>query len=191
MSGYKKWEVIQVTKSKEVENIDVKENFVELIQQYQNLVFSICLKLTGDYFAAEDLAQETFVAAYQHCNEFDGQNAKAWLCRIASNKCIDYRKAAARRMLPTIEDELMENNLIDHNEPLKKILNKEVLEEFKECCKALPPPYYTIAVQHFLEGRSAKEIAEQTGTNIHTVQTQIYRAREKLKKSLRKEWLEE
>ena len=174
-----------------MENIDAKENFIELIQQYQNLVFSICLKLTGDYFAAEDLAQETFIAAYQHRDEFDGQNEKAWLCRIASNKCIDYRKAAARRIVPTTEEELPENSLIDRNEPLQKVLNQEVLEKFKECCNALPPPYHIIALQHFLEGRSAKEIAEQLGMNVHTVQTQIYRAREKLKKSLRKEWLRE
>lgn len=174
-----------------MENIDSKENFIEFIQRYQNLVFSICLKLTGDYFAAEDLAQETFIAAYQHRNEFDGQNEKAWLCRIASNKCIDYKRSAARRIVPTIEEDLPKDCLIDRNEPLQKILNREVLEEFKECCNALPPPYNTIALQHFLEGRSAKEIAEQTGINVHTVQTQIYRAREKLKKSYGKELLKE
>lgn len=174
-----------------MENIDSKDNFIEFIQQYQNLVFSICLKLTGDYFAAEDLAQETFIAAYQHRNEFDGQNEKAWLCRIASNKCIDYQRAAARRMIPTIDEELPKDCLIDRNEPLQKILNQEVLEELKECCNALPPPYDTIALQHFGEGKSAKEIAEQLGVNVHTVQTQIYRARVKLKKSYRKELLKE
>ena len=38
----------------EVEKIDSKENFIRLLRQYQNLVFSVCLKLTGDYFAAQD-----------------------------------------------------------------------------------------------------------------------------------------
>ena len=52
--------------------IDSRENFIRLINQYQNLVFSICLRLTGDYFAAEDLTQETFIAAYGHLHEFDG-----------------------------------------------------------------------------------------------------------------------
>ena len=85
--------------AKEVENIDSKENLIRLISQYQNLVFSICLKLTGDYFAAEDLTQETFLAAYRHIEEFDGLAEKAWLCRIASNKCIDYRREAARRLV--------------------------------------------------------------------------------------------
>ena len=177
--------------TKEVENIDSKDNFIKFVQQYQNLVFSICLKLTGDYFAAEDLAQETFLAAYQHKSKFDGENEKAWLCRIASNKCIDYQRAAARRVIPTLEEELPQEHLVERNEPLQSILNQEVLEELRECCHALSPPYDEIARMYFLEGKTAKEIAEQLGVNVHTVQTQIYRAKEKLKKSYRKELLKE
>lgn len=75
----------------------MNENFIRLIDAYQNLVFSICLKMTGDYFTAQDLAQETFISAYRHWEDFDGQSEKAWLCRIAGNKCIDYLKEAKRR----------------------------------------------------------------------------------------------
>lgn len=176
---------------KEVEKIDSKDNLIRLLQQYQNLIFSICLKLTGDYFAAEDLAQETFVTAYQHWEEFDGENEKAWICRIASNKAIDYQRAAARRIIPTTDAEMPEEHLIDYNEPVRSVLNQEVMDELEKCCKELKEPYDTIAVQYFVEGKSAKEIAEQSQENVHTVQTQIYRARDKLKKSFRKELLKE
>ena len=74
-----------------------QEPFTQMVHKYQNLVFSICVKMTGDHFAAEDLTQETFLSAYRHKEEFDGKNEKAWLCRIASNKCIDYSRQAARR----------------------------------------------------------------------------------------------
>lgn len=37
-----------------------QEPFTQMVHKYQNLVFSICVKMTGDYFAAEDLTQETF-----------------------------------------------------------------------------------------------------------------------------------
>lgn len=176
---------------KEVEKIDAKDNLIRLIRQYQNLIFSICLKLTGDYFAAEDLTQETFLSAFQHQEGFDGKDEKAWLCRIASNKCVDYQRAAARRMIPATEEELPQECMIDHDEPLQKVLNHAILEELKTCCEALPPPYKQIALQYFLEGKTAKEIAEQSKVSVHTIQTQIYRAREKLKKSYRKEMLEE
>lgn len=174
-----------------MERIDSKDNFIKLIEQYQNLVFSVCLKMTGDYFAAEDLAQETFIAAYKNLNEFDGESAKAWLCRIASNKCIDYHRSAARRMVPTTEDEMPEDMSRAVETPLQTVMTNEVMRELKRCCDELPPPYKDAAVKHFLEGRTAKEISEQTGIGINTVQTHIYRAREKLKISYRKEMLEE
>ncbi len=49
--------------------IDSKKKLIELMSQYKNLVFSVCLKMTGDYFTAEDITQETFLSAYQHINE--------------------------------------------------------------------------------------------------------------------------
>ena len=69
--------------------IGSKEKLIELIAEYKNLVFSVCIKMTGDYFASEDITQETFISAYEHWGEFDGSNEKAWLCRIAANKCVD------------------------------------------------------------------------------------------------------
>ena len=48
----------------------------EWIDTYDKLVFSICYKFTGDYFASEDLAQETFLSAYQKYASFDGENVK-------------------------------------------------------------------------------------------------------------------
>lgn len=172
-----------------MEKIDSKENLIRLINQYQNLIFSICLKFTGDYFAAEDLTQETFLGAYQHLSEFGGEAEKAWLCRIASNKCIDYRRAAARRMVPTLEEEISDKEMVDRQDPLHKILNREVLEELKVCCLALPPPYDEVALQHFLGGKTAREIAEQSGIGVHTIKTQIRRAREMLKKTFGEEML--
>lgn len=174
-----------------MEKIDSKENFIRLIRQYQNLVFSICLKLTGDYFAAEDLAQETFLSAYQHLDDFDGQAEKAWLCRIASNKCIDYLRAAARRAVPVAEEELPEIIDTTQEEPLGRVLNQELLAELKSNCEALKSPYREVALLHFVEGKSAGEIATEKKAGLSTVKTQLYRAREMLKKSFGKEMLKE
>ena len=131
------------------------------------------------------------MSAYQHQSKFDGENEKAWLCRIATNKCVDYQRAAARRVIPMLEEEIPWDFTGEQNGPLQTVLNQEVLEELRTCCQALGPPYHEIARLHFLEGKTAKEISELLGENLHTVQTWIYRARQKLKKSLRKEWLKE
>ena len=172
-----------------MEKIDSKENFIRLLQQYQNLVFSVCLKLTGDYFTAEDLTQETFLSAYRHMHEFDGQAEKAWLCRIASNKCVDYLRSVARRVVPVAEEELPEMVGVTQEEPLGRVLNQELLAELNAACEALKPPYREVALAHFAEGKTAGEIAKEQETPLATVKTRLYRAREMLKKTIGKELL--
>ena len=175
----------------EVEKIDSKDNFIRLLNQYQNLIFSVCLKLTGDYFVAEDLTQETFLSAYQHQEQIPKEAEKAWLCRIASNKCIDYLRAAARKNVPMDEEEIHMLELPAKEEPLRQMLNREILSELESCCNALAPPYKKVAIAHFVEGKTAKEIAQELHIGINTVKSQIQRSREMLKKSYRKELLQE
>ena len=169
--------------------MDSKKKLIELMNQHKNLVFSVCLKLTGDYFTAEDITQETFISAYQHLNEFDGQSEKAWLCRIASNKCIDYLRQAERRAVATAEEEMPQETSEGHDGPLEQFISEDVMERFRCSCNELPEPYKTPAILHFDKGLTAKEISEQTEVPIKTVQSQIYRAREMLKKKIRKEEL--
>ena len=160
-----------------------------LIDSYQNLVFSICYKMTTDYFAAEDLAQETFLSAYEHLKTFDGGNAKAWICRIATNKCIDYMSHSGRRSIPT-EGFLIEDSMNDtalEETPENICMEKEVKEMLLANCCRLKPPYNEIAKAYYYEELEVKEIAKRRGQNIKTIQTQIYRARDMLRKIYRKE----
>ena len=113
----------------EVEKIDKSDRLQKLMTEYKNLIFSICLKMSGDYFTAEDLTQETFLSVYEHLDSFDGRNEKAWICRIASNLCIDYRRQAARRMIPTSEEEMPP--MTTEEEPLGMYLNREVIPSFE------------------------------------------------------------
>lgn len=163
-----------------------QEAFIQMVHTYQNLVFSICVKMTGDYFAAEDLTQETFLSAYKHRADFDGENEKAWLCRIASNKCIDYSRQASRRMIPT-EDESLELHHSGRGGPEEAVLEMDVREQLLRHCSELKPPYDEIAKLYFCEERKPDEIAELKQKNLKTVQTQIYRARAMLKKIYGKE----
>lgn len=173
-------------KAKEVEIIkDSKENLIRLIEQYQNLVFSICLKMTGDYFTAEDITQDTFIAALNSWSRFDGVNEKAWICRIATNKCIDYIRTSKNNIVP-IDDE-MTSTLSDAKETLQEIINRDVMEEFENAVNSLDEPYKSVAKSYFIDGKTAKEISYEKDVGLKTIQTQIYRARSMLKKCIRKE----
>ena len=138
--------------------------------------------MTGDYFAAEDLTQETFVSAYKKMDGLYLAGEKAWLCRIAANKCIDYLKSAKRRDIPTDSEALPDEKPPDEDEPLKVCLNRELMDELKTYCEELPEIYVECAKLYFMEGRSASEIAERTGLKLKAVQSRIYRARELLRK---------
>lgn len=170
----------------EKEAVCTEERLAELIDTYDKLVFSICYKLTGDYFTAEDLTQETFLSAFQKYDSFDGENEKAWICRIATNKSIDYLRSASRRNVP-VEDTFFELTVEQRGSPEEICIEEEVKGQLKKKCDALKPPYNEVARAYYLEERSPKEIAAKLGKSIKTVQTQIYRAKQMLKKSYGKE----
>ena len=156
------------------------------LTECQNLICSICCRLTGDRFDAEDLTQDTFLSAYRHMTEFDGQNEKAWLCRIATNKCIDYLKRAGRRSVPT--EDLYFSALPDsRSSPEGETLEKELQQKLYDCCLKLPSPYQEAALDYYYYELTISEIAAKTGKNKKTLQTQIYRAKGMLRKLIGKE----
>lgn len=163
-----------------------EERLSGMVDTYQNLVFSVCYKVTGDYFAAEDLTQEAFLSAYKSLDTFEGTNEKAWLCRIATNKSIDYLRNAGRKAVPT-EDQFFEQQSETRGSPEEICLEKEVKERLLEYCSRLKPPYNEIAKAVYYDEMKADEIAKRRNENIKTVQTQIYRARDMLRKMYGKE----
>lgn len=68
--------------------------------------------------------------------------------------------------------------------PEQIYLRKESEVTVKKLCQSLKEPYASVAIEHFLEGKTAREIAESTGMGLKTVQTHIYRAKEMLKNKL-------
>ena len=62
--------------------------FSKLVGQYQALVYTVCYQLVQDHQTAQDLAQETFLAAYTHMDACPPEHYKPWLARIAANKAI-------------------------------------------------------------------------------------------------------
>jgi RNA polymerase sigma-70 factor (ECF subfamily) len=70
--------------------------------------------------------------------------------------------------------------------PEENVLELEVKKQLSERCNKLKSPYREIAMDYFYHELSAAEIAVNSGKNIKTVQTQIYRARALLQKTYRK-----
>src|ERR1700761_2652967 len=73
--------------------------FEALITTYQTMIHSLTFRMTGSAADAKDLAQETFVRAYQQLDSFQGTSKfSSWLYRIAVNACLDWRRREKRRL---------------------------------------------------------------------------------------------
>ncbi|MDD6069952.1 MAG: sigma-70 family RNA polymerase sigma factor [Clostridiales bacterium] len=171
--------------------ITEEEYFEYLMDTYGNLVYSICYKTCGNPFDAEDLTQDVFLSAYRNLFHFDRSFEKAWICKIASRKCLDFLKAASRRILPA-EDTFIEDtssgNMDTSGSPVEEaMLETETRQRLLAACRQLKPPYNEVARLHFYEEMTAAEIAAIQQENLKTVQTRIYRAKAMLKKSLQTE----
>lgn len=167
--------------------LDRKQTLEYFMKEYGRLVFTVCYSMTGDYFQSEDLAQETFVSAYRHLDSFDGKNEKAWLTKIASNKCRDFLKSAANNRVKPADDEVFAVIPSAGQTPEEELLSADVKDRMAAFCGRLKEPYRSISVAYFLKEESPQEIADRTGKNIKTVQTQIYRAKAMLKKIWKEE----
>lgn len=168
---------------REAGRIDKEEYFGYLLDTYERLVYSICLKMTGNQFDAEDLTQDTFLSIYKNLASFQKDYEKAWVCRIATNKGLDFLKSAKRRVEPK-EDTYFEELKDQSASPEEAYLQQESKEYVYTICQSLKSPYKEVATEHFYREKTAKEIAEQTDKGIKTVQTQIYRAKGMIRKMM-------
>lgn len=116
---------------------------------------------------------------------FDGSNEKAWLCKIATNKCLDHLKRAGRKSVPT-EDEYF-TAIAAPDSVEEDYLDKEVRKRLYDCCCSLKEPYRSAALDYYYYEMDISEIVKKTGKNIKTLQTQIYRAKGMLRKLYGKE----
>ena len=149
------------------------EEFTGLMQQYQKLIYTVCLQFVHDPHTAEDLTQDTFVAAFSAIDRCEPQYYKAWLVRVAVNECKRLLRSPWRRRTGPLEEA---------GEPAFD--TPEQSELFHQVM-ALPPKYRAAIYLHYYEGYPVSEIAAAMGANPSTVQTWLMRARGRLQANLK------
>jgi RNA polymerase sigma-70 factor (ECF subfamily) len=76
------------------------EAFRDLIDPYRRELLAHCYRILGSVQDAEDVLQEALLAAWRSIGGFDGQALRAWLYRIATNRCLNYLRGESRRPQP-------------------------------------------------------------------------------------------
>lgn len=154
------------------------EQMAELYDKYKNAVYRMAFAYCKNKADAEDIMQETFIKLFTADIRFeDSDKEKSWLLKVTVNKCKDmFRSLRYKYSLTAIP--LEEASLV-YETPEESEVYHAVM--------SLPTKYRLVIHLYYYEDYSVKEISRITGNNESAVQTQLYRARNKLKKILGKE----
>jgi RNA polymerase sigma-70 factor (ECF subfamily) len=156
-----------------------KNAFAEFVEKYQQQVFMCCRLLGLDANEAEDIASETFMAAYQGLNRYTGRaKLSTWLWKIAYNKAISYlRQKIHRQKL----QKHLQNQYTDVQKTVPSVQSTEIVWD---AVKKLPQDYAMAIVLHYRQEKSIKEIADIMEKRQNTVKVLLFRGRERLKELL-------
>jgi len=151
--------------------------FRMLVERYEGLVFRMVRNLVPDEGECEDLAQETFLAAFANLGSYDPARTKfaTWLLTIARNKCLNLLK----KRRPRSTDALAEAP--DWRDPVDELMGDEIHRRLDAALDGLPFEQKTAFVLAEFHGLSYEEISRIEGVKLGTVKSRISRAKEKLR----------
>jgi RNA polymerase sigma-70 factor (ECF subfamily) len=152
------------------------KSFEELTKRYHNTLFSICLKIIGDSFLAEDAYQNSMIKIFRYIHNFNLDSSfKTWAYRIAFNESISI-KNAHKNELETLRDyeSYESSNNLDNELEVERLL-QQVGEEERQ-----------ILVLKYTIELSDKEIADIMEISLSALKMRLSRAKEKLQSLLEK-----
>lgn len=161
--------------------------FAGLVSMHGALVYNLALRTLGDAQEAEDVAQETFVRAWQALPRFRADSRlSTWLYRIATNLCYN-RLPQLKRELEALDPD-MEVNILDERQRVEDVLlTAELIEQVNTAVNQLPESYRLLISLRHMQGLSYAEIAVVANLPLGSVKTGIYRARQQLRQMLAEE----
>ena len=153
--------------------------FGALVKKYQGVVRNLALRITGSFSDAEDIAQESFIKAFEKLNTLRDPNKFAsWIKSITTNICNDWlRKQRARN------ESVAESTSDATPMPDDEVESAELRRVVMDSINSLSEKHRTI-VTHYMDGLSIREIAEALGIPTGTVESRFHRAKEQLRENV-------
>ena len=172
---------------------DREAAFAALIGRHQDRIFKLLGRFTRDVQETEDLAQEVFVKVFRklHTFQFDS-SFFTWLYRISVNTASDHLTRKRRRPVALSEDvgELdrgdshPRNPSLPREQPEDALLQHEMAQVTRQILDRLPPKYRTVLLLREYEDLSYTEMATSLNCSIGTIESRLFRARQRFKEAL-------
>jgi len=168
--------------------------FEELVRQYEQQMYRVAYRLTGNHEDAQDLIQDALYEAFRNFDRFEpGTRFDRWLYRIMTNRHIDrVRKQSKVTVLsldqPQESDDGREQSweLPDEEEdPAEKVIREVLDERIQEALDELPEEYRLAVILADLEDLTYEEVSQVLGCPIGTVRSRLHRGRNLLREKLK------
>ena len=178
--------------------------FRELTEPYRRELLVHCYRMLGSFHDAEDVLQETLLASWRGLAGFEERSSlRTWLYRIATNRCLNARRAATRRPakqwdVPNVEppeptrlgevpwlepfpDALLAGALDAPNGPEARYEQQEAISlAFVTALQLLPPRQVAVLILRDVLGYHADEVADMLGSTVESANSALKRARASL-----------
>jgi RNA polymerase sigma-70 factor (ECF subfamily) len=161
---------------------DDRGAFGLLVQRYQNRVYSVALKMLQHQHDAEDASQQAFLQIWQKRRLYNAKwRFNTWLYRIVTNVCIDeYRRCQRRHLVP---DTQLASLAAPHT-PALDYEQQERCQMLTEALQCVPVEARMVLILCYMEELSYAEAASIRGISVHTVKSQLRRAKTLLRQHL-------
>jgi len=155
--------------------------FDKLITEFRSMVLTLAYQKLGNFSNAEEVAQETFIKAWQNLRALkDKTRFPAWLCTITANLCTDYLRRNPRVVSLNGSTN---NQAADINKDNK--VNNNSTNEVMQAVRELTDLQQQVITLRFQKGMSGAEIARQLGQSPEAVRAALYRAIKTLRNRLK------
>lgn len=160
----------------------------ELVRRYQERIYATVYHMTANHEDAGDLAQETFIKAYQALKSFKGDSSfYTWVYRIAVNKTINFLKQKKNKTHLSLND--LDFNaehdpdmvaLVSDRTPRRDASLTELQEKLNAAMLKLSEVHRLVVTLHDIQGLSHEEIGKIMDCNVGTVRSRLFYARQQL-----------
>jgi RNA polymerase sigma-70 factor (ECF subfamily) len=158
--------------------------FLLLYERYRNPIFRFSYRLVGSVEVAEDITHDCFLSLIRKPWNFEPSRGslRTYLYAAARNLAMKHFRGSGREM--AIDDLAEHPPAPRKDEPLRRVLDEELVAKVREAVADLPPLQREALVLFEYEGLSMSEIAMIVGSDVGTVKGRLHRSRERLRNSL-------
>jgi RNA polymerase sigma-70 factor (ECF subfamily) len=166
--------------------------FEDIFEEYQKMVFNLCLQYLQNRYDAEEAMQDIFVKIHKKLKDFESRSSmKTWIYRIAINHCIDVlRNRKVNKSFQIIKNffQVKNENAIEiptFDHPGILMENKEELQILYRKIHELPENQKTTIILKYIDDLPQREIATIMNLSEKAVESLLQRAKQNLSNKLK------